>query len=186
MPRTISTAMATVIFALGVASSHAQAAAKFEGEECLVSIDIPDDRWTLTKARENTRRGWVRVFIRDSNRIANVRLGAEARRRHYQYATIDAWFEDRILKRLLEQYWGDYDHSILSTKKSTATLGSGEVVKVVEYYLDINDNSRNLRFAYFPNSKGTHWHFVQVYKSGVDRDLDKPFRKIIKGISLRR
>ena len=186
MFRTIASALSVVVVTAGIWSSNVQADVKFEGGLCRIVIDLPNDRWTLNRSKESTRRGYIRATIGDSHSVANIRLEAEAKWRHQQYASIDEWFEGRILPRRLERYSSDYGYDILSTKKSDANLASGEAVKVVEYYLDINDNSRNVRFAYFPDREDTHWHSVFVFNSGVYRDQDRAFKEILKGISLRR
>ncbi len=173
------------MLAMGMMSSVAHAAVKFESELCRVSINLPDDRWTVNRVKENARRGRVKVFIRDWQRLANFEMRAEARRDHPQYATIDEWVERRMAPRRLEKYGKD-DYTVELQERGEAMLGSGQRVRVVKYSLIIEDRLyRNVRIAYFPNRDGTHWHFVFVYNTLRDSNLDSPFQKIMKGFTLR-
>jgi len=162
------------------------------GELTQVEINLPGNRWTLSRSKKNLARGWVKAWFKDSKGVANIYFVEGLRQYQHRYDTIDEWFEKDVGLNILEKYGkGNYD--VLSEARSEATLGSGQRVKTVSYFLLIRDKSRrNVRFAYFPNQDETRWSIIFVCNSGVDQNQDDAFQnqddafqKIMNGISLR-
>ena len=183
MPRTIYSAIVIVMFAMGMLSSNAQAAAEFTSELSQIEITLPGDRWTLRKSDERDRGERVRAWFVDSEDVANF-FFIEVHRLS-RYNTIDEWLEKRAIPRWLKKYGKD-DYTVQSKDKGEATLGSGQRVKIVKYSLLIHDNfSREVRFAYFTNGEGTRWSYLFVSNKGKDQDQEKAFQEIMKGITLR-
>lgn len=169
----------------GVVSQNVKETAEFMSELTQVEFDLPGDRWALVGSKENLDRRWVKMRFKDSKRIANILFGEGLRRYQHKYDTIDEWFEKKLAPRILEKY-GKGDYAVLSEDKSEATLGSGQRVKTVSYFLLIRDKyHRNVRFAYFPSQEGTRWSYLFVSNKGKNHDQEDAFQKIMKGITFR-
>ncbi len=93
-----------------------QAAAKFTSELSQIECTLPGDRWTLRKSDERDRRERVRVWIKDSENVANMFFLELNRPRRHKYETIDEWIEKRVIPRWLERYGKD-DYTVQSKDK---------------------------------------------------------------------